>query len=155
MIMRKFFKVVVLSLVAMTVSMTASAQRDRGQDNGWWDRVKSEQIAFLTSEMNLTPSEAQTFWPIYNQADKERFQAQEAVFKAFRALDMAVKDGKTEKELTDLVKAYAKAQADAQTVDSKYINEYLKILSGSKVAKLCVGEEKFRQQQIFRLRRGP
>lgn len=142
-----------MTLAVMTISLNCAAQRRGGQDHGWWDRVKSEKIAFLTAEMNLTPAEAQVFWPVYNQADNERFKCQETVFSAFRALEEAVKEGKSEKELTALVKAYTKASVEAQGVDSKYLNEYMKILPGSKVAKLCLGEEKFRQQQIFKLRR--
>lgn len=153
--MKKIVSLFAVTLAVMAISVNSFAQRMGGQDNGWWDRMKSEKIAFLTSEMDLTPSEAQAFWPIYNQADKERFNLQEAVFTAFRNLDEAVKAGKSDKELTDLVKAYAKANSDVQSVDSKYINEYLKVIPGTKVAKLFVGEEKFRQQQIFRLRRGP
>lgn len=139
----------------MTISLMSPAQRREAQNNGWWDRIKSEKIAFLTAEMDLTPSEAQVFWPVYNKADNERYKTQEAVLKAFHELEEAVRQGKSEKDLTNLVKAYAKASADAQSIESKYMNEYLKILPGFKVAKLCVGEEKFRQQQIFRLRRDP
>lgn len=153
--MRNIFRATAFAIILLSLSPSSFAQRRGTQDHSWWDRIKSEKIAFLTAEMDLTPSEAQKFWPVYNKADKERFETQQAVFKAFHELDEAVKAGRSEKELTSLVKTYAKVSADAQSIESKYMNEYLKILPGYKVAKLCVGEEKFRQQQIFRLRRDP
>ena len=42
----------------------------RGGDDGWRERVRSEKVAFLTQEIDLTESEAQVFWPIYNEIQK-------------------------------------------------------------------------------------
>ena len=117
----------------------------------WQERLESEKIAFLTNEMSLTPKEAQTFWPVYNQAQKEQRTAIENSMKTYMELDKALRDGKTGKEVSDLLDRYTKA-IDAQNSASKYVKEYLKILPAEKVAKLFIGEEKFRQSQIQRLR---
>ena len=117
----------------------------------WQERLESEKIAFLTNEMSLTPKEAQTFWPLYNQAQKEQRDAIEASMKAFGELDKALRDGKTGNEVNALLEKYTKA-IDSQDVSSKYLKEYLKVLPAEKVAKLFLGEEKFRQSQINRLR---
>jgi len=150
--MKAFIRIIMVS-VLMAVSVTAF-----GQGNGmgdfakqWQERIESEKIAFLTNEMSLTPKEAQTFWPVYNQAQKEQRDAVEASMKAFVELDKALRDGKTGKEIDTLLEKYIKA-ADAQNNSAKYVKEYLKILPAEKVAKLFVGEEKFRQSQINRLR---
>lgn len=149
--MKRIVTFLVLSFLAALTAINASAQRnDPGKT--WRDRIQSQKIAFLTSEMDLNPQEAQTFWPIYNQNEKARLAATEATFKAFRALDEATKSGKSEKELAELVKAYGAAMANASALDSKFINDYLKVISGEKVAKLFVAEEKFRQEQIHKLR---
>ena len=117
----------------------------------WQERLESEKIAFLTNEMSLTPKEAQAFWPVYNQAQKEQRNAIENSMKTYMELDKALRDGKTGKEVNDLLDRYTKA-IDAQNSASKYVKEYLKILPAEKVAKLFIGEEKFRQSQIQRLR---
>ena len=144
-----------LLMVSALLAVSVSAF---GQGNGmgdfakqWQDRIESEKIAFLTNEMSLTPKEAQAFWPVYNQAQKEQRDAVEASMKAFVELDKALRDGKTGKEIDSLLDNYIKA-ADAQNNSSKYVKEYLKVLPAEKVAKLFVGEEKFRQSQINRLR---
>jgi len=117
----------------------------------WQERLESEKIAFLTNEMSLTPKEAQAFWPIYNQAQKEQRDAIEASMKAFGELDKAIRDGKTGRDLNALLENYTKA-VDDQNVSAKYLKEYLKVLPAEKVGKLLLGEEKFRQSQINRLR---
>ncbi|MBR4227680.1 MAG: hypothetical protein IKR72_01060 [Bacteroidales bacterium] len=144
---------IILVSVLLAVSVSAF-----GQNNGmgdfarqWQERIESEKIAFLTNEMSLTPKEAQTFWPLYNQAQKEQREAIEASMKAFGDLDKALRDGKTGKELNALLDKYTDA-IDAQNVAAKYLKEYLKVLPAEKVAKLFLGEEKFRQSQINRLR---
>ena len=37
----------------------------QSKKEGWQDKVKSEKIGFITVELNLTPEEAQVFWPVY------------------------------------------------------------------------------------------
>ena len=71
--------------------------------------------------------------------------------KAFGELDKAIRDGKTGKEINTLLEKYTRA-IDSQDVSSRYLKEYLKILPAEKVAKLFLGEERFRQSQINRLR---
>lgn len=55
--------------VALLFSMAfATAQESRTER---FERIEAEKIAFITNELNLTPSEAQKFFPIYNQYYKE------------------------------------------------------------------------------------
>ena len=146
-----------LRMISVSILLAVSVAAF-GQNNGmgdfarqWQERIESEKIAFLTNEMSLTPKEAQTFWPIYNQAQKEQREAIEASMKTFGELDKALRDGKTGNEIKALLEKYTKA-IDSQDVSSKYLKEYLKVLPAEKVAKLFLGEEKFRQSQINRLR---
>ena len=143
----------VFALLALSVQ--AFAQNNNGNMGDfakqWQERLESEKIAFLTNEMSLTPKEAQAFWPIYNQAQKEQREAIEASMKAFGELDKALRDGKTGREVNALLEKYTKA-VDEQNVSAKYLKEYLKVLPAEKVGELFIGEEKFRQTQINRLR---
>ena len=126
----------------------------RGNDNGWRERVRSEKVAFLTSEIDLTESEAQVFWPIYNQIQKEQRESFEAVQKAYDAMAKGVQEGKSSKEMDKLVKAYIDAKEKGEGVETKYLNKLLKALPADKVARYYVAEEKFRHQQIGRLGNG-
>lgn len=150
--MKALFRIVSVSIL-LAVSVAAFGQNNNMGDfaRQWQERIESEKIAFLTNEMSLTPKEAQVFWPVYNQAQKEQREAIEASMKAFGELDKALRDGKTGNEVNALLEKYTKA-IDNQDVSSKYLKEYLKVLPAEKVAKLFLGEEKFRQSQINRLR---
>ena len=72
-------KVISVLCALMVLSISAFAQGPqgpqgprRGGDNGWRERVRAEKVAFLTEEIDLTESEAQVFWPIYNEIQKGR-----------------------------------------------------------------------------------
>lgn len=112
----------------------------------WQDRVQSDRIAFLTAEMDLSPEEAQAFWPIYNQASTERREAFKRSGDALKALRQAVDEGKPDAEIQSKIKDYTDALEANRSKD--YTQEYLKVLPASKVAKLYLAEEKFRQRQI-------
>ena len=126
----------------------------RGGDNGWRERVRSEKVAFLTQEIDLTESEAQVFWPIYNEIQKAQREGFEEVQKAYMAMEKGVQEKKTGEEMEKLVHAYIDAKDKNDGIETKYMNKLLKALPAEKVARYYVAEEKFRHQQIGRLGNG-
>ncbi|MBR3387936.1 MAG: hypothetical protein IKG84_06880 [Bacteroidales bacterium] len=145
---------IILSAGAFAQNPAQNPGPRRGGDNGWRERVRSEKVAFLTSEIDLTESEAQVFWPIYNQIQKEQRENFEAVQKAFEAMAKGVQEGKSAKDMDKLVKAYIDAKEKGEGVETKYMNKLMKALPADKVARYYLAEEKFRHQQIGRLGNG-
>ena len=147
--MKKIIYILTASILMLTSGISALAE-ERFQDN-WKEKIMSEKIAFLTMEMGITPEEAQIFWPVYNQVDKERDEAVRKVFQSFKALEDAVSAGKSEKEISKLLDAYQDALKQQANIESQASAKYEKVLSVKKLAKLYVGEEKFRRLQVRRL----
>ncbi len=141
------------AMLAISTAAYAQERKDAkdGKDDAWRERIESMKVAFLTSEMDLTPEEARDFWPVYNKAQEQMRSAMDKVMKAFGEMDRAVKDGKSEKEISALVHAYTAALAATKGVEEKNAKAYEQVISPVKVAKLLVGEEKFRMQQIRKL----
>ncbi len=142
--MKKIF--LVSFIIAAVFSTTAYGQND------WQERMMSEKIAFLTMETGMTPEEAQVFWPVYNEVNKELNDAVVNVFKNYKALEDAVNAGKDASKLLD---NYLSALEKQRSIESKAAARYRKVLPENKVAKLYIGEEKFRRSQIRRLQGGP
>ena len=69
-------------------------------------------------------------------------------------MEEGIKAGKTGKDAEKLLEDYLKALDDQREIDSNASDRYLKVLSADKVAKLYIGEEKFRRQHIRRLHGG-
>jgi Spy/CpxP family protein refolding chaperone len=142
----------VLSAIVL-MSIVAFAQPKNGFKGNkgpeqWRERMRAEQVAFITSELNLTEAEAQAFWPVYNEVQQQRREAFKVQMDAMKALKKGVEVGD---KTADLLDTYLQAKEKCQEVDAKAIKRYKKVLSDEKVAKLVLAEEKFRHQQIGKL----
>ena len=131
--MKKIAAILSLTLAFLLMGNAVSAQdnqRKGGKD--WRDRMR--------------------FWPVYNKCEAEKKAAWTKVMKAYKDLQDAMDGGKVSKEdFSTLLEKYFKAWDENRGIDEKYSHEYLKILSAEKVARLYIGEENFRKQQIHRL----
>jgi len=149
-------KVLFISLLLVPLSFMALAQGPEKSQcpdgNDWFQRMRSEKIAFLTAEMELTPEEAQLFWPVYNEYQAQELSATKASREAFKALGKAVSSKLGEKEIEKLISQYVEADASRCAIVKKYLPEFTKVLSAEKIAKLYLAEEKFRMSRIYRLR---
>ena len=139
----------------LSTLLFTSANAGNNSQGDWKQRIMSEKIAFLTMELGITPKEAQAFWPVYNQVEQERDEAVRKVFQTFKEMEDAVAAGKSEKEVSKLLNNYLDALEKQGDIESKAAEKYAKVLPMEKVAKLYVGEEKFRRQQIRRLHPNP
>ena len=135
----------VLALFSLTRTAVSAHQ-----EGDWQEKMKAERVAFLTTAMELTPAEAEKFWPVYNSMEAERRASFRKVMRAYKALSDGVAAGKTDKELEVLVNDYTTANKNSHSIEAKYTPQLMKVLSVSKVAKLFVAEEEFRRQQIGR-----
>lgn len=141
-------------IISMALAFTWSAQgQEKGKKNDWQDRIKAEKIAYLTDAMDLTSAEAEKFWPVYNRAEAETRACWKLVMEAYRALEASIESGKDDKEIKDLLDKYLDAREKGDGIERKYTTEYRKILSNDKIARLYIGEENFRRQQIHKLNR--
>ena len=141
---------VLLALALVGGMAHAQDKQEKKKGNDWREKVRAEQVAFITSELDLTESEAQAFWPVYNDVQKQRREAFQATGEAYKALSEGV-DGNDAAALLD---KYLNARKASEKVENEAIARYKKVLPVSKVAKLLMAEEKFRQQQIHRLGQG-
>ena len=147
----KGLKVFAAALAAFALLSISNVQAQPKKD-GWQDRVKSEKIGFITMELNLTPEEAQVFWPVYNKIATEKSELQKKVKESYAALLKSLKEeGTTDQELDKLLDNYLAAKHAVQDASRGDVAKYRKVLSGKKVAKLFVAEEKFRRQNIRNL----
>jgi Skp family chaperone for outer membrane proteins len=112
--------------------------------------IKAQKTAFLTQRLDLSPAEAEKFWPIYNQFDKEL----DANRKEMRA------EHKTLKKDTELTEAEASAAIDKEMagrqkeldIRKKYAADFKKTIGAVKTLKLGKAERDFRKELIKRFR---
>lgn len=146
-------KIISMVCALALVSGALFAQNPKGdhkKDGNWREKVRAEQIGFITAELNLTEAEAQAFWPVYNDVQAQRREA----FKAQHAALNALENGAEGKEAEKLLDDYLAAKKKGEAIDADAVLRYKKVLPVQKVAKLLMAEEKFRHQQIGKLGKG-
>ncbi len=148
--MKKIITIIAAATAILCFSTSASAHKRCGED--WKEKMRSEKIAFLTTEIGLTPEEAQAFWPVYNQVEKDKDEAMHNVIKTYKELCKAIEDGS--KDVSALLDKYIAAQAKMNEVENGVAAKYKAVLPVEKVAKLYVSEERFRRNHIRRLHGG-
>lgn len=137
-----------ISAMLLVMTFTATAQEKKCE---WKERMLSEKIAFITTELSLSQEEAQAFWPVYNASWEVRDKARKQTMAAYKALSNAIAENKNEAEISRLLDEYIAAITAKDDMEAEFCNNYKNVLSVEKVAKLYVAEEKFRREQIHRL----
>ena len=109
----------------------------------------SERLRGLRDVLDLTPEEAQVFWPVYNQIAATKAESQKTVAAAYKALKEALnnKDASDE-QVNRLLDEYLDAKKAHNAPDKGEVEKYRKVLPAKKVAKLYTAQEKFRRNHI-------
>lgn len=144
----------------MAVSLFAQPQGSKPneeQRKKEWERIQSEKIAFLTQELDLSPEEAQVFWPVYNQCWKESLDAHKKMMDAFGTFRGKKGDELSDAELEKKLDAYIQATTASNQVLADWYPKFKQVLPIHKVAKLYQAEEAFQRKMINNLkkRQGP
>lgn len=135
-------------IIAACVFISTAAFGQPKPNGDWKEKIQAEKIAFLTTELSLTPQEAQIFWPVYNQINKEKDEATRNVIMAYKAMREAINAEKSQKEISSLLDKYLAATAKQREIDNGVGGRYKAVLPVDKVARLYVAEEAFRRQHI-------
>ena len=145
-------KIIWILLITLTGAVAANAQRGNPQVD--FEQFKSKKIAFITEKLNLTPKEAQEFWPVYNQFEMERMDVQQKR----RDLEQKTRDENVKMSDLEIIKTTRSIAAtfkkEAELTEN-YNERFLKILPPQKVLQLYRAENQFRAHMFeqFRKRR--
>lgn len=140
-----------LAIILLVSAISAVALAQGRPDKAMLDRIHAEKIAFITSELELTPEEAQVFWPVYNQFETEQRQSNKQVREAQKAMQEALESGKNDSETKPLLDAWVAAKKAQKNFLVEHRAEFVKIIGENKTAKLFMAEENFRNQQIRKI----
>ena len=142
------------AVIAAFMIFTATSSAQPKEKNNWHQKMQSEMIAFITAELELTPEEAQVFWPVYNQVEAEKDAAMREVIKSYKELHKATEEGRSAKELSNLLDKHIEAQKNLRALENGIAERYKAVLPVEKVVRLYVGEEKFRRHHIRKMKSG-
>jgi len=135
----------ILSLAVFLLVLTISVDAQRGAK--FQKNVESMQIAFLTTELDLTPEESQKFWPIYNEYQRE----QKALKKKYKFSRNP--EALSDEEADKMILASLDMEEKGVELKRKYYSKMRSVLPVQKIAMLKKAEREFKQKIIKQLER--
>ena len=130
-------KVIVAFVILFIVSDSYGQAGKRKQQME--DKIKSMQIAFITERLNLTPSESEKFWPIFNQMEAEK-----AALLSEKNSDAS--EGITDKDAQSVINKHFENKEKEIAIEKKYVEKLKAAIPPSKIAKLLNVQRQFRQE---------
>ena len=85
-------------------------------------RIESARIAHITQRLDLSPDEAQKFWPVYNQFSKERRELHKNLRETHKKIDPTTA---SEKELRNLLDLQLTTKQKELDLEKKYTSKLL------------------------------
>jgi Spy/CpxP family protein refolding chaperone len=143
----------IITLLFFFISLASFAQqgkiRERMQQKK--EQVKSMKIAFITSELNLTPDEAAKFWPLFNEFEEKQREIRQEKIKNY--IDRSQNADKlSEKEALALLNQMESAEDELYQLRKKFIANLKGVLPASKIVKLKKAEEEFSKKLLQQYR---
>lgn len=127
-----------------------TGQSDQNPDRSR-EVIQAHKIAFLTDWLDLTPDEAQRFWPVYNEYQDKREMVQKEMFKDYDIRDMDI-DALTDEEATEIADNQIIKAQKLLDVQKEYHIKLKEVLSSKKVLKLYQAEKEFQHELLRKIR---
>ncbi|MEG0849540.1 sensor of ECF-type sigma factor [Flavobacterium plurextorum] len=141
----------ILTFLLFLVSFSFYAQNDKADDKR--EKIKAYKVSFLTTELELTSTEAEKFWPIYNTYDDKQYELRHNKMKTYlRKLDDDNLSSLSEKEAAVLLSQIESTDKELYLLREKYTANLKKILSAKKILKLKKSEDDFNRKLLKQYR---
>ena len=144
-------KILTTLTIALALIGTATAQEHHGPGERKHfspEEFQAKQRAHITEKAELTPEEADKFFPLYFELQKKRFEMEREARKSLNF--------KPGKEMTDeQCRKYIYNMADVKIyiakLEKEYIEKYLKIISPCKLNRIEFAEKTFQRELMKKM----
>ncbi|MGJ8593437.1 MAG: sensor of ECF-type sigma factor [Aquaticitalea sp.] len=136
-----------LFILLFSVSLSGFSQDDDRRE-----RIKALKVAYLTEQLDLSKSEAEKFWPIYNAYENEEAMQRRLGKEKRKAISNNITESEAKSVLNDLI-AY---ETERQKLKVDFIESLIKILPAKKIIKMKIAEDEFNKKMFeeYKKRKG-
>lgn len=141
------FKPLMTIIVILFMLNSISAQMHQGWGQGAREDMEAKRIAYITHQLSLTPNEALTFWPVYNEYNAMRTQMMNKHRK--QRSDISELESKSQNELVRIAEQDILNMEEMTALRRSYHEKFMEILPAIKVIRLYQAERDF-NRELFR-----
>jgi hypothetical protein len=118
------------------------------QDEEALKKIESARIALITERLELTPEQAEKFWPLYREYVAKRQELRREFMHARRAVNEKEMTEAESKKLLDKGLELKEKQLD---LDKAYSERFNNVITTRQILQLRKAEDDFRQMLLDRL----
>lgn len=106
------------------------------------EKIKALKTAYITEGLNLSPQEAQQFWPVYNEYEQKRRQ----LYRQERA-EVEI-ECLSEEKANSKLEEYVELEREDYLLKKKYYNDLKKIFTARRIMELNKVEDDFNRKMM-------
>jgi len=133
-----------IAFISFFMAFNGFSQAEEDQSRS----IESAKIALITERLQLTPAQAEKFWPVYNEFSIQKRDLLRQQYKEVKASSAAV----SESEAKAILDERAALKKKELALDEKYIPQLIDITSAKQVLSLQAAEREFRRLLLQRIR---
>jgi len=116
------------------------------------EKIQAMRVSFITQQLDLSPKEAQTFWPLYNEYQDKLEAIRESRRKEMGDAKKNI-DGMTDKEVETMVDNDVNLRMKEAELLKTYHFKFKTVLPVKKVARLYRAEEDFKRELLKQIKK--
>jgi hypothetical protein len=106
----------------LSLPMMAQQQGDTGYDK---EKLESAKVAFITQRLDLTPEQAEKFWPLYNQHREDKRN----LMKSLHVLGKMDVEGISNEKALELIEQKFDIEQEILDLEKAFHKEIIKVIS--------------------------
>lgn len=138
-------------LLLMGIPLLLRAQPG-GPDDKRLEEIKAQKVAYITTKLDLSPAEAQLFWPVYNEYSQKKEAIHHERFGKKGKMGPVDHDKITEEEAGEMIDNMVADQEKMASIEKEYSLKFRKILPVKKVLRLYEAEMDFKRVLLNRIK---
>lgn len=148
--MKKIIAVIGISLFMLSSTMAQPGEVDKMHKGERKEKVEAMKVAYITNKLELTPAEAQQFWPVFNEFEN-KIQAIRQSRRKDSKDGMDNLDQLSDKEVEALIDSEVGFRQKELDVLKEYHSKFKAVLPIRKVAKLYRAQEDFKRELLKKI----
>jgi hypothetical protein len=139
-----------MKTLKITLLFLIGAHLSFGQSDDAKQKIESARIAVITERLNLTPEQAQEFWPLYNEFLTKRKAFRQDYNNAKSKVDV---ENASEKERKELLEYGMSLKERSLTLEKEYSDRMLGVISAKQIMELRQAEDDFKKMLLRQIER--
>jgi hypothetical protein len=133
-------KRLIFPILTLFICFNAYSQKDGKMH----ERIKAQKVAFITERLNLSPKEAQMFWPIYNAFEDKTNELRRNDLKEVR---QAMQRGNlTDTEAQQVLDKFMSVEEQLFEAKKQLVKDLRKVIPAQKIIQLKASEDAFNKK---------